>query len=653
MLRILRKYNKVILVIGGSILMVAFTLPQLPQLFGLSAASQQVAVIDGNIIRGADRQDYLQDWGVIQNVLGQQPLGIQDLDHYMLLAYEANKYGLVGGQQDGADLIPIYADAIVRSDPMARFLQPEQLNDQITQITAVLDRRRQAVIAQSAGGNPAAVDQALANMRGIIRLSRASTTFIPNSKPEAVDAAHELFDRAAVNLAVIPTGPTDALAASAEPEALEQFFNVHAATPASQDEFGISYLRPDAVDVEYVIARKDRIAQLVAVDAIDLRRFYDNLIDEQRTELDQNFGPTFAEARDEVERLYRSDRADDVISDIDSAIRSRLQSSRRDLDRDPANRNYLTIPADWTDARPSIDELARVARERLPDPQPGEPANARDEAIAAVDPDRFLTAADLRRTFAGEPDPELDPLRDATLLDVPAATVLFLTREFDRPRPQNAPPEVYLQQGLALSRPFFTSDGSSLFIRVEDARPESPPPSWREIEDEVRQDFARVQRYRANLELADLFREALATGGLNELQDAYPDIQQTFPSAIVTSSTVLRSPDARTPLPAANHPQFRDAVMAIVEELNPGDDPRDIPAVDRTVVVGIPTQQIVLAATITNYWPVTLQTYEESTPMIARRLAQRAFAGGNNEAFLSFQAAADRLGYEDLLADDD
>jgi len=648
MLKFLRRYNKIILVLGGCFLMVAFTLPQLPQLFGGTALSQKIAVIEDTTITGGEFRDIQQDWQIAQQILGPAPLGISETNHYMLLRYEADKYGLIGGQRDGEALIPRYAELIVRSQRFASFFPEEQLQQQINTLTEQLSARRRAIITQTAQGNAAPVDNALATLHGILRLFSTNASFAPVSRPEAIDAAIDLLDRAVVDLALIPPGDTTAVAQAATDQQLQEFFDEHAATPAAEDPYGISYLRPDALTLEYILVSKPAVETLIELDDLALRRFYDDLPETQRNEL----GDTFADARQAVEAQFRSTRAEEALGDAAAAVRSRLQNARRGIPRIDQESPVLDLPPDWPQTRPTLDQIATVITGRLPAAQ--NPPT--DLVTTSSRPADFITRSDIQAAAnpGDNPNPRtafLAPIASATLNgEYPATSVLFLTHELDLERPPQIPVSITPQADLFFDRPFTTEDGSILFIRPLVARPESPPPSWTDIEGTVRNDFARVSLYNDNLALKDDFALALAQDGIDALQQAFPSVGFTARDAVVSRNTVQSSPTRTAPLNQANRPAFRTAVMDLVRDWPLDANPQDaFPPEQRAVAVGIPQDASIIAAVVKQRFPVTRETFADNIDRVLRELSARAFEATQGQSFFSFDSIAERLGYRDLV----
>ena len=119
MLKVLRKYNKVILAVFGTMLMVAFLMPQAIQQLGKARMSRAVAIMDGHKVTAKQMDVAVRELTALREFfdkLGRKiPLALDKdnrTDHWLLLSREAQQEGLVGGAGEGATLLPIVAQAL-------------------------------------------------------------------------------------------------------------------------------------------------------------------------------------------------------------------------------------------------------------------------------------------------------------------------------------------------------------------------------------------------------------------------------------------------------------------------------------------------------------------------------------------------------------
>ena len=106
MLKFLRQYNQWILVVGGTLLLIAFLMPSaiqgLAQRSAVSGAAW--ATYSGGTVTGADLEQAQQELRVVE-ALGSQmvkALGAEkEPAHWWLLVHHAKEAGLVGGEGEG------------------------------------------------------------------------------------------------------------------------------------------------------------------------------------------------------------------------------------------------------------------------------------------------------------------------------------------------------------------------------------------------------------------------------------------------------------------------------------------------------------------------------------------------------------------------
>src|SRR5690242_15085053 len=108
--KFLRKRSKMILIVGGALLMVAWLLPQTLQQFGRNPGNSQYMRIDGHKVSGAQASEAERRLFAARQIMGGvslEQLGIKNLAHWMLLVHEAKLHGLIGGPADGREFLEL------------------------------------------------------------------------------------------------------------------------------------------------------------------------------------------------------------------------------------------------------------------------------------------------------------------------------------------------------------------------------------------------------------------------------------------------------------------------------------------------------------------------------------------------------------------
>ena len=152
MLKFLRQYNQWILVVGGTLLLITFLMPNAIQELAQQNAVSGVtwATYSGGAVTGADLDKSRQELRVIEamgntvvNGLGAE----KDPAHWWLLVHEAKEAGLVGGTGEGEAALAQIASSLKVS--------PDQALSNIS---------------RSTGTSPDVVLDTLAKLQGVNRL---------------------------------------------------------------------------------------------------------------------------------------------------------------------------------------------------------------------------------------------------------------------------------------------------------------------------------------------------------------------------------------------------------------------------------------------------------------------------------------------------
>jgi len=291
MLKFFRKYNTIILVIGGAFLMVSFllmdTIGRLGSQLGLSA---DYAEVEGKKVTAGEFRESINDLRFVQQiapeVLAVMGVSGSDLaDHWYLLIYEAEKAGFIGGPGDGgtefietgANLIADaearrYAQFAFQFGASAASIIEGQRNLAYNRYSQRLTANRDRLLQQ---GQPAIiVDTALAKLRGIIRMLESQPDAGMISRPEALAFATDLFDTAQVRIGVIPASFRDIQVAPATDGEIAQHFETYKDQRPADNDLGIGYLLEPAVKAETIGIERQSIIDALTVDEIEVNKFW-------------------------------------------------------------------------------------------------------------------------------------------------------------------------------------------------------------------------------------------------------------------------------------------------------------------------------------------------------------------------------------------
>ncbi|MEM9082814.1 MAG: hypothetical protein AAGB34_04395 [Planctomycetota bacterium] len=680
MFKLLRKYNKYLVVIGGAFLMVAFLLPQAISQFGQSGAGSTYSTmeIDGRTVKvtlGEVQREYRQELQVLQEIrfagleyayiprivqFGQvfpemvqllnslefvpeqtqgqlvplsELLGIRNLDHWIMLSEQANAARLVGGAGDGQNLLDRLSGKASQDLVLIGMMlgQPVDANDAQLRIREELINE----ISSIQGRYPqSTIDSALAKAHGVLRLRESLYTPLSISGPEIQFLLREQSDRATVKAAYIRA--TSRMNAMPEPTdgQLRAHFDEFAAVDPSEQALGLGYREEDAVKVSALHVDVDAIRSAVTLNDIDVNARY---------QANRNrFPGDFVRSKPAVEEEMRSERAEEIMDGVRSLVERAIQQVRGiagDRDED----GFYTLPEDWAEQKLNLEELTNDVNTFV---------SAELELIEAIQPARVV-----ERTG--------DWLAESDLRAIPGLGFSL----FNPGSPnQRAFPDYALrvqelqgdlatrQVGLLNPRPLLETSGDRWWVRIEAARPSGPPESLDEVRDQVANGVRLLESYRRLEEDAPTMLESIITsagfGGISD--DGGVEIRSQIQ---VQTINMRQLGQAIGDLPF-DAPELRDQVIALARDLGTQEGGVQAAPIDARLV-WYASQDIggVVFLEIEAYRPLVEEEYQarvassEFTPsglvtFVDQISSQAKLSALPARSALSFDAMAERLNYQ-------
>jgi len=351
MLKFLRKYNKILLVVGGSFLMVAFLAPQAIQYAFVNPQAQTMFVIDSEKVSAGELSERERERAALEIFLSRlHPTpGLivgQSAAHWIMLTKAAEEAGFVGERGDGStwqdafvpQLVRLEARRLARENP-SQELDPEQIRARVvTQLNQLrLDARSRARLTD------AQFDLALARARGVDRMIRAylSANRLPQA-PVMVGAAERL-ETAEVDWVLIPGAEARSVPEPTEADLREQFEAYRDQRP-SENELGIGYVLPARVKLEYLKLDRAAIEQYVRIPRYQVIQEY-NLAEEEPGDREA--------ALERIESRLHRERVSEILATADRVVRRRVAARTRALEVDSG---YRVIEPGW--AMPRMEDLA-------------------------------------------------------------------------------------------------------------------------------------------------------------------------------------------------------------------------------------------------------------------------------------------------------
>ena len=627
MLKFFRKYNKIILVVGGSLLMVAFLIPQALQQLGKAAAGRTIAKFDGGSYSELDRQRAAAEINGIENLIGidSESLGIENEDHWLLLVSEARRAGFRGGQSDAEVFINQLA-AGAAQQLSARSGGEVTPDEAYTQARYSLLQRR----VQIGGQNTAGIDEALADLFAVQRLRSSYFAAPKMSTARAIRFADTVLDTARAQLSTVPA---DALLAevptpsSADLDAqFEQFRDIN----PGEGELGFGYRQPVGVRVEWITLDPRAIADAVTLDPIDVRKRFEANRD--------RYPGDFASERAIVRAELVSERVQSILTDAEQAIRA---YGLDDINGSPANptTGLRELPSDWSASRTPLEEVAEAVVVRIKDkygvviPHP----------FVGVQNQGWLSPTDFQQL----PGIGRSFVRDG-LRVTPLSTMLEQIREG---MPPDADGVARFQVGV-LDRPSFDSAEQQHYFRFLAARPAGPAPTIDEVRDQVARDLRRVKAYDLLVDGAESARDALVARGPKAAANTIdPSAGETLVNVSDERAAPIGNPFAGELLTRVlGSEEFREPVMAAARELDPL-QPIDVQSLEaRSLITPVRDALAVAFVRLTARDPLTREEYEQlQSQIVSAAMQDELIAGQGQEANpFSFERMKERLGHREI-----
>lgn len=636
MVKLLRKYNKWILVIGGSLLMVAFLLGQTLQQLGqgagggtaLTVAGEDVSVVE---FQQATREvDALRPISVARGILGglgvMDETGKADSTHWVLLTEAAHRAGLTGNAADAEPLVP----ALAREFSQEIFVREVRAGNQAPDFAKIAAQGEEMARASLPGSlGTRTLGDALAELRGVQRLAATYYQTPARSEARLINEGRRLADSAVVSAILIPVSEADAAAVTVDDATVQAQYQKHRDVLAGSGEFGFGYRFPDRVKLRWLTLDPAAIGPALRPDPVEVARRARTLTTE----------PDPAKRRAQAEAAVRAEKTKDVVEELRQAIKGELLKSVATLGEQG---RYRQVPANFTPA--DLAAVAQAATGRVREATGVElpPGTIKVDQTDWITPAEagslpVVGAAKLR---VGQQD-----------LDLP--DLLQSLREFEP-----AAPRLPLQAGVPLTEPLRVPAADAqtgqrdpekaVYLLVAAAEKSRPPTGLDEVRGQVLADARRLAAYERltarGAELVNLAFEHPPEQLVDVIKVSHPDAAPTEPI------TLSRGRGAQPEVAGVTTEAFVDAVMARASALDPTKPFDDSNLGQRTLVVPVPAKQAVALVRIVEYRPLTLELYRSQIAQLAEGLRSREVDASFKEAF-SVPALAKRLDVQGLRED--
>ncbi len=644
MLKIIRKYNKFILVVGGSLLMVAFLMPQAIQQIGKARMGKSIGSMDGRKISVAQYDLAVRELRAMDGFFGEAggviPFALDEdfrAEHWLLLTAEARQAGLVAGAAEGETLLPILARDLVTN--MYRQQYRENANnfmqafpDQVEQLVTVQHEILARAKGQSAGSARLTFvqfDEGLAKLRGVVRLMNTYQKAERLSDRQTLAIADRLADSVLIDAVYLNARDLADKDLEPSPADLQTHFERFCDLRPGEGEFGLGYKLPPRVKLEWIELNRPAMEEAVTISLIDADKFWKQNRD--------RFPGEFADERESVEAELRKAEVDQVMKTAESVIRSAILTTLRPLETDGV---YRVLPDNWADIKPDYIKLA--------------------EQIVSTVQERHSITLPLPGVY----------VRDATWLDggmlaqlpgIGRATIKFERQQASFPQMVMQVPELVGENifGVQLGVPAADltavgPDGSRYYFTPLAAAPESVPDSIGDLlnPEQLTNEWRALKRFEAFIASADQTAATVAESGLEAFAKGFGTRQVPGAENAVGPDKVLVQKNARVlenrTINLRNLEQQAEVIEGVrakargIDPMTPIDD---VALTDRVVIVPVPGRLGVLVVQINGVEPLTRETLPTYADFALRLHRQETFQGVGVPYPFRFDILAQRHGF--------
>ncbi|RLS89183.1 MAG: hypothetical protein DWI09_04960 [Planctomycetota bacterium] len=578
MLKLLRQYNQWILVVGGTLLLIAFLMPSAIQgLARQSAVSGALwATYRGGDVTGADRDEAQQELRVIE-LMPNQILSFLGADkdpaHWWLLVHEATEAGLVGGDGDGvAALEQIASNAKIA---------PEQVLFNL---------------ARASGSNRDVVLAALAKVQGVSRLVNLSLNVDRVSDRRLKQSVARSLLAVSGDMIVLDARSNSVIEAAApSDDRLTEHLKKYADTvrPADAligaDKFG--YRIPDHFKVEWLSISKSAVAASMAnspeLTTLALKkRFAQN---PSKYGGGAGDGANFAALEIAVRTAVTEELVKARMDEIAKFASDQLGLAQRTLKRDGS---HFVLPAEWSTQMPQLQALAQTIAAEFSISAPSYQSSG----------ESWISTTELAAI------PGLGTAKTAKFgTPLSAPQLAAVAKELSTP-------SIATPFQVNIASPAMIADGGdAYFFRMIAAEASKQADDLAAVRANVEKDLIALDRFQWLEANKDALAAEAARDGIRAVATKY-GVKVEFAKDVAEANAQFIQYGIRmgAGLPSLNNDP--KAIAAIIEKAAPiafAADMSAIPLADRTIAVAVPDKLSLVLMQVTAKTPVTEEKFSE------------------------------------------
>ncbi len=640
MLKKIRKHNKWLMAGFGVLLMVTWLVQPAINQFNSAQRNRVVAKLDGQRINSGQWSDANSEVVAVMRLLpglaGALDLNEQEKTvHWLMLCHEAEAAGLVGGPQDGEDWNAPYQSLVFSLCYRALGMSPDQLAQRYPQMAQQFlqqfDQQAKQTLPQIIRSveidqrmQPTQLHTALARARGIERLVSSYQRAARVSDRVAAAKAREYLDGAKADYVFVPAERIISTIPDPDASTLQAHFDKYKSTKPGEGEYGIGYLFPPRVKLEWMKLDRVAIEAAVSLDAVEVRKRYN----QGHTGEPKKFPGEFAVERPNVEREMKTEVADKIVHEAQIAIQTEIIKATRGLEADG---KYKKLPAGWEQSRPKFETIAQAVVDAVKK-QTGTTIPLPAVTVKAAD---WLTRSDLQAL----PDIGRSLVRQGGG-QLSFDQVVFWTREIPGTEAEAGP--IPVQVNVPLAETYFTDFAQNrYYICVLATKGESPPDTIDEKREQIVKDYKNIVAFEQLKARADELKGKAITGGLDAIVAAFPAAEAPKPE--IPAAAALPPPNEPkykaleiskdvpvVPVNTADQhlgvEEVKKAVLAAAMKIDPL-TPRELVAPDAaTLAMPIAKQLGLVVVRIVTHDPVTKEFFRQVNTAVEQRVQSEELA---------------------------
>jgi hypothetical protein len=517
-----REYNKYILVVGGSILMVAFLIEPALNMIRPGGGVPTVGTLAGERITAEHQQQAAHELMILERIplLGQMTYSENDPLRWFLMVHEARQMGLSASRDEVEEMLRAtgmdnqalgqlmqgtgatrgFIEQAVRHWLMVQTYRELLLGQSHTPVST----RAQNIMLAQQFGQQGMIGFAQSLIMAAMGSQRVSDPLIQHFlQSQAATVAGQV-------VLISHEGYLDRVEPPTAQELQALFEEYREMLPGRSQPYGFGYRAPARVRLQWLTVPIDAVRDAVEIDEADALEFYQQNRQQFTTRSPEGDGTPqvrpYAEVRDRVIEQLRDERADRQAMQVIRAAQTLMREDDA-VRRLPVDGAYRALPADFSPM--SMEQVAERVQQRhgvLP-----EVRQTRD----------WRSIRELR---------ELPGLGRAVLVgrrEVEFVPYVMSAREMEPARDNPLIP-LRLQVGIP-SEPLRSADGSYHVFRLTDAEPERSPASLDEVRDQVEADARRLAAFRLLLSEQPQWVQRARAEGIEPIADELDLIIRNVP----------------------------------------------------------------------------------------------------------------------------